>query len=70
MAVLKYKDPTSGAVVTVGAPKVDTYSKGVIDNLLTNKANTDLSNVSASALSAAIKLFIISSISPFKKFSI
>lgn len=38
MAVLKYKDPETGEVKTVGNPTVDTYSQNEIDNKLETKA--------------------------------
>ena len=40
MSVMKYKDPTTGEVKKVGAPKVDTYTKTETDTLLQNKADT------------------------------
>ena len=39
MSVMKYKDPTTGEVKKVGAPKVDTYTKTETDTLLQNKAD-------------------------------
>ena len=38
MSVMKYKDPVTGEVKTVGAPTVDTYSKTEVDNKLNAKA--------------------------------
>ena len=38
MSVMKYKDPTTGEVKKVGAPKVDTYTKTETDTLLQKKA--------------------------------
>ena len=32
MAVLKYKDPVTGEVKTVGAPQADAYNKNEADN--------------------------------------
>ena len=32
MSVMKYKDPTTGEVKKVGAPKIDTYTKTETDN--------------------------------------
>ena len=40
MSVMKYKDPTTGEVKKVGAPKIDTYTKTETDTLLQNKADT------------------------------
>ena len=39
MSVMKYKDPTTGEVKKVGAPKIDTYTKTETDTLLQNKAD-------------------------------
>ena len=36
---MKYKDPTTGEVKKVGAPKIDTYTKTETDTLLQNKAD-------------------------------
>lgn len=36
MATVKYKDPATGEVMTVGLPTVDAYSKSEIDNMLAN----------------------------------
>ena len=38
MAVLKYKDPVTGEVISVGAPLGDTYSTGEIDSMMAEKA--------------------------------
>lgn len=35
MSVLKYKDPKTGEVKTVGSPSVDAYSKQEIDEKFT-----------------------------------
>ena len=40
MSVMKYKDPTTGEVKKVGAPKADTYTKTETDALLQKKADT------------------------------
>ena len=39
MSVMKSKDPTTGEVKKVGAPKVDTYTKTETDTLLQKKAD-------------------------------
>ena len=39
MAVLKYKDPETGAVVVVGAPKTDACSKEELDAHTKDKNN-------------------------------
>ena len=39
MSVMKYKDPTTGEVKKVGAPKIDTYTKTETDTLLQKKAD-------------------------------
>ena len=38
MSVMKYKDPTTGEVKKIGAPKADTYTKTETNTLLQNKA--------------------------------
>lgn len=45
MSVLKYKDPVTGEVKTVGAPTVDSYTKTEVDAKLGEAA----SNLSAHA---------------------
>lgn len=42
MSVMKYKDPTTGEVKKVGAPKADTYTKTETDALLAKKVNPNL----------------------------
>lgn len=42
MSVMKYKDPTTGEVKKVGAPKADTYTKVETDALLQKKVNQNL----------------------------
>lgn len=38
MSVLKYKDPETGEIKTVGVPTVDVYSKNEVDAKLNGKA--------------------------------
>ena len=38
MSILKYKDPETGEVKKVGAPKLETYSKAELDAKLNTKA--------------------------------
>ena len=38
MAVIKYKDPVTGEIKTVGAPQTDSYTKTEVDNKLAKKA--------------------------------
>ena len=39
MSVLKYKDPETGEIKTVGSPQIDVYSKQVVDEKLSAHSN-------------------------------
>lgn len=55
MAVIKYKDPETGEVKTVGAPSVDVYSKTEVDGKLASHASNKNNphGVTASQIGAA-----------------
>lgn len=42
MSVLKYKDPVTGEVKTVGSPQVDAYNKAEVDTKLANHTDKQL----------------------------
>lgn len=51
MSVLKYKDPVTGEVKTVGTPAVDAYSKQEVDEMF-SVINTEPQIISATLYSA------------------